>query len=96
MPGKGAIERKHHRDRETWARYQEERKKHLDSRLAENLTPEQAFSAICRRVVYLNEKIEHNKQHEMKFELYIREREAMFWMMDKIKELSEKLLKFGA
>lgn len=92
MPGKGAIERKNQRDREAWSGYQEERKKYLDSRLAENLTPEQAFSAICRRVAYLNEKIEYNKLHGMKFELYIREREAMFWMMDKIKELSEKLL----
>lgn len=69
-----------------------ERKQLYESRKAENLTPDRAFKLICKRIEWLNQKIDANREAGKGFELFIQEREALIWMMDKVKEMSEKLL----
>lgn len=60
------------------------------------ITAGDAFKSITTRVDWLNDKIAWNQANGLKFMFYVRERESLLWMMDKIKELSERLLKFGA
>lgn len=69
-----------------------EREARSSERLAENLTAEDAFYLIRRRIEYLNDKIDRVRAVGGRYDLYLREREAMFWMLDKIKELAEKLI----
>ncbi len=92
MPGKGSLKRRREKAVKSLSVERFKKRDALEARLAENLTAEEAFERMWRRVVYLNDKIAWNRANDLKFELYIREREAIFWMLDKIKELSEKLL----
>lgn len=51
-----------------------------------------AFESMTARVLWLNKKIEESRGSEGRYEFYVRERDAIFWMMDKIRSLSRKLL----
>lgn len=64
------------------------------SRYAEHLSAEDAFSLITRRITWLNNKIDDVRALGRPYDLYLREREALLWMMDKVKELAEKLLRY--
>lgn len=97
MPGKGMIQRK-----------REQHKIDRNARLARNtedgfstyksmgMTAKDAFRAITQRISWLNDKIAWCQVNDMKFSLYVREREALLWMMDKVKELSSELLALKA
>lgn len=60
--------------------------------MSSNLSPERAFRLVTKRVTWLNDKIAWAQANGHKSALYVEEREALLWMMDKIKELCEKLL----
>jgi hypothetical protein len=60
--------------------------------LAENLKPERAFYLVRKRVEWLNDKIQWALANGQKTFHYTEEREALLWMLDKIAELSRKLL----
>lgn len=66
-----------------------------DSRLSTNIKPERAFYLITKRIEWLNAKICYNQDNNIPSNHFVEEREAMFWFMDKVKDLSEKLLKSG-
>lgn len=93
MSSKNHIQRKRELDRLDRESYLKQRSEHIASYRAENLTSEEAFFRVTKRIEWLNDKILWCKINDKKHELYDRERESLFWMMDKIKELSEKLLR---
>lgn len=88
MPGKPAYLRRKEKYRQLF----QEKQKRRESRLSTNLSPERAFYLIAKRVEWLNDKIAWAQANNLKYALYIEEREALLWAVDKIKELSEKLL----
>lgn len=51
-----------------------------------------SFYYAVERIKWLNGKIEQRKRDGLPHFLYMRERDCLFWMMDKVKELSEKLI----
>jgi DNA-binding NarL/FixJ family response regulator len=50
-----------------------------------------SFQSLTARVDWLNNKIEQRVLADLPFDLYVEERDAILWMMDKVKELSERL-----
>jgi hypothetical protein len=69
-----------------------QRKQTFAACLAENLRPERAFYLVRKRIEWLNDKIAWALANEQKTFHYTEEREALLWMLDKIAELSRKLL----
>lgn len=51
-----------------------------------------AFIFITRRIQWLDEKAYRCNSQGSPFELYVEEREALLWILDKIKYLSARLL----
>lgn len=57
-----------------------------------NLTMEDAFQAVVKRVSWLNDKIAWSQLNGKGFHLYVIERESLLLLADKVRELSERLL----
>lgn len=91
MPGKGILQRKKERYHELLR--QQEAKRQVEH-IPGPLTPEKAFNIVTRRIDWLEDKIAFCQANNLKYDLYIREKEALLWMLDKIKELSQKLLRY--
>lgn len=80
------------RQREEYTRTSLERQARREARMSSNLSPERAFRLVTKRVAWLNDKIAWAQANGHRSTLYVEEREALLWMMDKIKELCERLL----
>src|SRR6478609_2522252 len=53
-----------------------------------------AFIFIVRRIRWLDEKAYRCSSQGLPFDLYVEEREALLWILDKIKFLSARLLAY--
>lgn len=54
--------------------------------------PSRAFFMINRRILWLSHRIQQCQANGDKYGLYLAEREALIWAVDKIKELSAKMI----
>lgn len=74
---------------DTQAKFQQEL---IDNRRDYNSNPKRAFWLLNKRVEWLNDKIAIRQANNQSYYHYVDEREALIWLMDKVKELCEKLL----
>lgn len=61
---------------------------------ANNLTPQRAFHLVNKRINWLNDRIIFNRANRLPYWYFIEEREGLIWLLDKVGELSKKLLEF--
>lgn len=91
--GKGSIERKRKRNAQLRTQQLEKNKSDgVHTYRSLGITAKDAFKSVIMRVNWLNDKIAWNQANGLKFMFYVHERESLLWMVDKVKELSEKLL----
>lgn len=58
-----------------------------------NLTAARAFFILRKRIEFLNDKVTRRMDAGEPYSLYLEEREAMIWLMDKVNELAgEKIV----
>lgn len=96
MSGKGHIARQRTKSREAHAaKVAKAQEFGCSTYQSLSMKPEEVFEITLRRVAWLNDKIAWNQANGIKYGLYIRERESLLWLMDKVKELSQKLLDAG-
>lgn len=57
-----------------------------------NMTPSEVFQILTRRIVWLNDKIAWNEANDIPYLLYVKERESIFWIMDKVAEMAKLLM----
>lgn len=69
------------------------RQKAHPQQMSYNLTPARAFFILRKRIEFLNGKIISRMDAGEHYSLYLEEREAMIWLMDKVNELAgEKII----
>jgi hypothetical protein len=61
-----------------------------ESRLSQ--APERAFAMLTKRIEWLNDKIAWAQANDKPNGLYIEEREAVIWAVDKIRDLAKDLV----